>query len=295
MGAPQEVGRATARGREDEPESPRDICFTAALKIIQLTGLLRDATPARLEIALNLHQNALVLAAVVFLFEATALDAYDESGPDPRRRSQRYHTATSNLQVNFMCLDEIAAFKPAAKDALVNLQQLLADRQAAQRRYGERQVNSRYAERQVNSSKDPREQPAPALDIDALIDSIFASRPVETTRDRRGDDAAQVTPRPIFPTYQDLLPSTSYLDQEAFVACAQISDRAFPSVDYTAAAAPWDSFFCTTANPAQDPLSFLGFDFSSEASIAAPSLLFETLWSLDSSEDAFLLVGHEER
>lgn len=256
---PVDMSRKTAWDKEirtEEPcESPRDICLTAASRIVQLISLLRNATANRLGIALNLHQNALVLAAVVLLFEATA-PADSGGAADQQRRA-----AHGNLQECLAYLEEIAKYKPAARDALTNLRQLLADRQVLQAQYNANLTNSRQVSRRTSP-------------VSAQADSSY----LECTKvrdDRAMHEGLQSNVPLFFPTYEDiLLSSTSPLNTASHPISAQASSFAFPFINYTAAAAPWDEFLSGDTYSARDPLAFLGFDFTSEGAQIGADMLF---------------------
>lgn len=110
-------------GRSGSTMSPqRSRCFESAREIVRLMGLIRDATPDGLRTTLNCHQHNLVTAAAVMILESTP-----KMGPTSAETAQLSHSALiarEDLAKIFSMLETMAAFRPAAKQAVDNLRDL---------------------------------------------------------------------------------------------------------------------------------------------------------------------------
>lgn len=102
---------SAAGGLED---TPRKRCFHSAQELIRLIDMFRSMTPSGIQPTLNCHQHNVVIAAAILIFQVTSVTGTFIATYESR-------IANECLQRAFVILAEMAAHRPAARQALANL------------------------------------------------------------------------------------------------------------------------------------------------------------------------------
>jgi len=102
---------SAAGGVED---TPRKRCFYSAQELIRLIDMFRSMTPSGIQPTLNCHQHNVVIAAAILIFQVTSVTGTFIATYESR-------LANECLQRAFVILAEMAAHRPAARQALANL------------------------------------------------------------------------------------------------------------------------------------------------------------------------------
>lgn len=102
---------SAAGGIED---TPRKRCFHSAQELIRLIDMFRSFTPSGIQPILNCHQHNVVIAAAILIFQVTSVTGTFMASYESR-------IANELLQRAMVILGEMAAHRPAARQALANL------------------------------------------------------------------------------------------------------------------------------------------------------------------------------
>ena len=113
--------------RNNDPQSdasalPRQRCYDSALQIVQLMKQISRVTPNGMVTTYNCHLHNVIIAAAILMFEVVTITDL---------ASTRLATANSALSDILLILDELAPYRPAARQARASLQAVFQMRQTS--------------------------------------------------------------------------------------------------------------------------------------------------------------------
>jgi hypothetical protein len=168
---------SAAGGLED---TPRKRCFHSAQELIRLIDMFRSMTPSGIQPILNCHQHNVVIAAAILIFQVTSVTGTFIATYESR-------IANELLQRAFALLGEMAAHRPAARQALANLKNSFDQRRKREARLTQQQhgINTAAAFQQASNQKSMNPFGySPTFhtdDSNNLLQDSYTSAPLEGT------------------------------------------------------------------------------------------------------------------
>lgn len=152
-------------------DTPRKRCFHSAQELIRLIDMFRSMTSSGLQPILNCHQHNVVIAAAILIFQVTSVTGTFIATYESR-------IANELLQRAFALLGEMAAHRPAARQALTNLKNSFDQRRKREARLTHAMTPS-IPQAQTQKSMNPFGY-SPTFQSDSSVLDSYASAPLDS-------------------------------------------------------------------------------------------------------------------